>query len=319
MFETEFILDERIFTVNCALNLCGYDDRNMGNYHHVRRKIRKSLKMKKLQTKKEMDGFLGRWDKNQKLLAYASYLSQPPEFKVLKQPKFEVGWQKGKIDDLDGVNDLLRRFYEEANIKDYWKTYKKDYEKYRDRAKKENLKKNLIGELEDLMRQELPFERVQQMVCLLQPHYRGQFIAHKDKNIVLTGPERGKYRDIYPVNLVHETIHPVIEPWLKENFDLIKESSFQKDNVPDGSNAKKFYVKSGWKYYVEEVIVRSMVAYLDVMKSDATTEGWIETLNERGFVHSKSVIQSIKNHHKGSQDTFEEYLPKLLQEIKKYP
>ncbi len=57
MVETEVILDERIFTLNCALNLYGFDTKNVDEYHEVRREIRKSLKNMKI-TDKELKKYI---------------------------------------------------------------------------------------------------------------------------------------------------------------------------------------------------------------------------------------------------------------------
>lgn len=93
MTETEIILDERVFTVNCAFNLFGFDVKpfNDGGYHWIRRKIRRSLKAKKLETKDELKQYISKFDEIGysnigEIISYSIHLSQPPEFELLEKP-----------------------------------------------------------------------------------------------------------------------------------------------------------------------------------------------------------------------------------------
>jgi len=315
MTETEIILDKRIFTANCVLNLFGFDTKNIKNYHSVRRNIRRSLKNKKLESKERLANYINE-KQLEGILVYSSLLSKPPEFEFKEKSKDKLLYQSGEtIDKLEGFNRALKHFYEEAEIEKYWKKHEKKYRKYKEIAEKETEKKSYIDKAENFLNQELPFEKIQEMVCLLRPHHMGGFIAKKHKNIVITGPHiKGNSKHIYAINQLHETLHPTIHPWIEKNQDIIQESANRKEEVPKGTNGYKWYIKnSSWKYYIEESLVRAIVAYLDPCE-EKIGERWLKLLENKGFIYTDLIGKEIEKYRETDQ-AFKEYLPNILKEL----
>jgi len=318
MTETEITLDKRIFTVNCAFNLLGFDVKpfNDGGYHWIRRKIRRSLKAKNLETKDELKQYISKFDEIGysnigEIISYSIHLSQPPEFELLEKPKMRTEWKDKVIEGKEGLNKALTKFYKEADIGSYWKKYRSEYERYKAKAEEQIQRRKPVDRLEEFLGKEIEFDKVKLMPSVL--FSGGYYFVKGPENLVLTNHHKRSHSDkFYSHILMHETIHPVIQPWLLNNEELIQKSSHRKKEVPEGTPAEIYYTSNGWNYYVEELIVRITSCYLTTSgKLEHSTK---ENLKNKGFVHTDLIDKELEKYEETDQ-TFQEYLPNILKEL----
>lgn len=122
----EFRLDERVFTVMCALHAAGYDwELDKEPPDGARARIVRELEAAPVQTalrerlrdfyrvhNVEMDTFA----QGPKYTAFALLLGAPPEFALRDRGRLPTA----AVSNLAGFEQLLRPFYKEARIRDLW-------------------------------------------------------------------------------------------------------------------------------------------------------------------------------------------------------
>ena len=115
--------NEALFTVMAAINAAGYDaDIASPANHPLRNAVREYLGSKKLSTAEELKRFF----QSHKQKSNGAELSQYVSFalSVDGAPGFHYKFKQSELPPdvlpMEGLGDLLQRFYEEANIADMW-------------------------------------------------------------------------------------------------------------------------------------------------------------------------------------------------------
>ncbi|MCK4520733.1 DUF4932 domain-containing protein [Candidatus Parcubacteria bacterium] len=250
-----FSLDERVFCLFCALILC--------NVHQkFKEKLPKSSFYKNVQNYlqslnisniKMMEQFFDRGHYVQ-YLCWTLRQSDFPEFKLKTKNKDSL--QKPNI-WFQGFNQVLRKFYKEAEIKKLWQKSKPNYQKvisfYKRKTNSQILQIIKHLEKENI---EWHFNEIILIPNLLETTGAGSAPLITPRAYIVFGPSFEKV-DTYLI--IHEFLHHLINPILEEK-KIKKKSEIFKKLYPllTNSISRKFYPK--WQWIISEYFVRGLQA-----------------------------------------------------------
>ena len=115
---------ETLFTVLAAINAAGYDANLDSNANSpVRKQVREAIAQKHLASVDALKKFFADHHQDDpeadcsQYISFALSLQGPPDFQFWMPPQ-EI---PPDVRKLDGLNELIANFYEEAGIEDLWK------------------------------------------------------------------------------------------------------------------------------------------------------------------------------------------------------
>jgi tetratricopeptide (TPR) repeat protein len=127
---------ETLFAVMAAINAGGYDaDLASPANHPLRAMIRKELAAKKLQVMLDLKYFIQKHRKADPTADLSQYISfalavkGPPDF----ESRFRTVDRPPDVEAMDGFQDVMVRFYREANIEELWKRSQPAFDQVIDR------------------------------------------------------------------------------------------------------------------------------------------------------------------------------------------
>jgi hypothetical protein len=259
--EVEIRADERVFTLFCALNATGYDEKRFLRMHPVRRRVREDLRQVDKTVLEEVREFFVSHKCHQ--CGYVSYvlsLSEPPDFEETSAT--EMLFQKWKAVSPEylmtqGFAPVLSGFYKRANISSLWLKYKPYYEAevkgYRPLLSK------AVDEVGKYLRLEEPLKvrRVVFILNLLDKYLIGYGPTIGDTNYVVSGP--WPFRTIPVQTIQHEYLHSIINPLVLRNKVLVDKSASLFDLVKEKVVPKAYGV---WNTVVVECLINAIVIRL---------------------------------------------------------
>lgn len=307
MIETEVVLDERLFTVNCAFNLCGYDEKVEEEYLPVRKKIRREIKNREIKNKKEICEKINNFPVFH-LKSFSSYLSNPPEFKLEKEPPGVTDFMKEMYDDTKGIEKQLREFYKEADLSEIWEKNKEYYLDYKETLESSIDKYKPVERLINFLEIKTEVEKITCIPSIMERMSLGAPITKEEANMII-GIPRNEDQLGFSFRLTHELTHLLLKPGIRENKKLIQESSWRRKEAPDN------YYYQSWKTYLEESLARVIGIHIYNPDEKTRKKRIKDLVNEQGFTHSELISRKI-NQYKETDETFEEFLPKIMEELK---
>jgi len=306
MIETEVVLDERLFTVNCAFNLCGYDEKVEEEYLPVRKKIRKEIKNREVKSKKEICEKINKFPIFH-LKSFSSYLSNPPGFKLEREPPGVTEYMKEIYDDIKGIEKQLKIFYKEANIPKIWKENKNYYLDYKKMLESSIDKYQPVERLINFLEIKTEVEKINCIPSVMERMSLGVPITKKEANMII-GIPRNEEQVGFSFTLTHELTHLLLKPAIRENKELIQQSSWRRKEAPD-----KYYYQS-WKGYLEETLARVISLHI-YHSNEKRRKRRIKHLKEKqGFTHAELISREIKKYEE-TDETFDEFLPKIIRKL----
>lgn len=129
--QNQLDVNPAMFTVMAAINAAGYDgDIHSPSNHPLRAELRAALAGKQIESLDELKRFYEahrQKDANTELNQYISFglsIDGPPQFKF-RVPLNEL---PPDVFKMQGLEQILPRFYKEANLEQFWKRAQPDYE-----------------------------------------------------------------------------------------------------------------------------------------------------------------------------------------------
>ena len=111
---------------------------------------------------------------------------------------------------------------------------------------------------------------------------------------------------------MHEHLHPIVKPMLKENAAIIRETAHLYSEV---KNRMQHYGYSTWDITVEECLIRALtIKLMKAMLPSLSTEDSIQREHDWGFIFVKNFYDKLSTYEK-SKKTFQEYLPSILRTL----
>lgn len=306
MVQTEVILDERIFTVNCALNLCEHDRGIEGKPLPITKRMRKKLQEKKIRNKKEICEKINSYPISH-LKSFSAYLSNPPELKLEKKPPGITNYMEEIYRNIKGIEKELRTIYKEADLSEIWEENKETYQKYREIFENSINKYKPVERLIDFLQIDTDLEKIQCAPAVLERMSLGVPVSEEEAFMII-GVPGNESESGFSFGLRHELIHLFLKPFIQENEELIQQSAWRREEAPD----KHFY--QSWRVYLEEIIARVIGVHL--YHSDLNQRRkQIKNLKEKkGFVHSELISKEISR-YEDKDESFEEFLPEILEKL----
>ena len=306
MIETEVVLDERLFTVNCAFNLCGCDQKSKGKYETARKKIKKEIQEKKIKNKKQICEKINKYPVSH-LKSFSSYLSNPPEFKLEKEPPGVTDFMKEIYDDIKGIEKQLRIIYKQAELSKIWKENQETYQKCKKDFENSIDKYKPVKRLTDFLEIDSSFKKINCIPSVLEGMSIGVPITEHKANMIISIPWRNNNVE-YSFGLTHELTHLLLKPVIRENKELIQQSSWRRKEAPDN------YYYQSWKVYLEETLARVIGLHI-YHSNEKRRKRRIKHLKEKqGFTHAELISREIKKYEE-TDETFDEFLPKILRKL----
>ncbi|MDA2933683.1 tetratricopeptide repeat protein [Acidobacteria bacterium AH-259-D05] len=218
-----FTADIRVFAVMAALNAAGFDYETAGKEmsevrRHIRQEVQKTDQSLLEQLRTFYRGHSSGADELDQQVAYTSLallLSEPPDFQVVVKEE-EMPEDARQV---LGFEQLVREFYQEANIEPLWQIQQPAYE--REIASYRSVIKDLIGQTLDYFR--IPPRVVLDRQIILIPDLLNAKTIVNARNLehvyyIVVGPT-DKAAENYR-QLQHEYLHSLIDP-LIEKFGII--------------------------------------------------------------------------------------------------
>lgn len=299
-----------IFSVLAAINAAGYDqDINSPANHPLRAQVRKYLASRKIDSLLEIKRFVRDHklaDPNQELSKYISFALStdgPPYFKY----KFRSNEVPPDVAPLEGFNELMVRFHEEANIDDVWKQVQPAYdqiiERYHEPVSRAILEVN--GYLRNVTSGYLG-RRFQIYVDVLgapnQIHTRNYA---ENSYIVLTPSPEPQIDDIR-----HAYLHYLIDPLtVKYGEHLAKKRGLidyaQGSPVLGDAYKEDFYLLAG------ECLIKAIEARL---APASKRQGMVDAALKEGFVVTPFFFEHLPVYEKQEQN-MRYYFPDMITAI----
>ena len=128
-----------------------------------------------------------------------------------------------------------------------------------------------------------------------------------DKNFIFM------WKDDSSALVQHEFLHPLINPLTSKYFDYSKMPKLPKKIL---KQMEELTYTDGETYVDEQVIRCTTILYLTALHGEEKQEEWIKDEEEQGFIHTRPILQALKEYEK--QDLpLRKYYPKLMEEFYK--
>lgn len=305
MTKIEAQADERLFTVNCALSLCGQAKKRKGVLP-IKKEIMEPIQEKEIRNRKELCEKINNSPKFF-IKSFPAYLSNPPELKLERKPVGTIDYMKEEYENLKGLEKHLRIFYKKAELSKLWEKNKERYQDYIETLRNSIKTQKPVKKTLNFLRIDPSFKEIQCTVSGLDGMSLGVPLSNDKAYIIMGVPTDSKRELSYAYTLSHELIHLLLKSAVKENEELMKQSSWREKDVPQK------YLYSTWKSYIEEVIARVIDVYIYKLNQEEISKK-VQQLEENGFIHAPLISREIER-YKESNKNFLEYLPELLKRI----
>jgi len=202
--------------------------------------------------------------------------------------------------------ELIREFYEEAEIHNLYLIYEDDYEKELEKYRK--ILPEKIKAVRDYLRLEEPEENeIIYVPNFIDINFRGFNSRGLDKIYIYT------WFDPYYIALTHEYIHPVIEPLFStyENYKLFNKYKELMKLVRDKDIDTSY---NTWTSIVNESLVQS-IAFRILFSNDEEKLNFQIGGNEKlGLILVRHFNEKLKEYEK-KDIKFKDFLPEMLSTI----
>ena len=310
--ESIFLFDanENLFTAYAFMNAAGFDQ-DWSEMHKIRIEIRSHLdttlnnnlkeKMKKFY--QQHNAGFSSYGK------YALLLSKAPEFKI----ESLLLKQETVLAELEGLNDLIRAFYNQAKIKELWKKYKPIIQAINDEY--QPFSETALNEIIEYCKLEADYftkkaSRIYFSVCPQMSHFTAYTTEINGTMYIIHGPTKSK-----PSTgaFYHEALHHVINP-LTEKF--IKQV-IQYEELLEVTNDKRKIGYNDWESNVNDSFCRTLSMVLNGINSKHPREevkDWVLNEYKFGFILCMHIFEKLIDYEKDGR-TFSDFYPHFFESI----
>lgn len=303
-----FSLDKRIFCLYCALVSCNIHEKFKKNLSksNFYKELQSHFQHLKLSSRKKLELFFNRNHYFQ-YLCWVLRHSDFPEFKLRTRNKDSLQ----KPDSwFDGFDEVLRRFYKEAEIKKLWERSKPKYQKiiflYQEETEKKILE--VIRRVRE-KKIKLYFNEIVLIPNLLEAIGVGFAPMIPPRAYIIFGPSTKKVNTSL---IIHEFLHHLINPLLEEKEIKKKLIIFRKKYFSFTTPlSRKFYPK--WSWIASEYFVRAFQATL--IQNKIEREKFLKMEEKQGFPKIKwffYCFQKFKH-----RDSMRKQIIEILDELSK--
>lgn len=295
--------DERIFTLFAALNAAGFDREYEGlAMTGIRQEVRATLAGKNIPSLERLKPIFERVAEYH-LVVWVLQRGPAPEF-----GRAEASWSvTTRAADFAGLAEALSYFYTQADIPSLWQQvepqYRSEISRWQPLAET-----SLSNVLTYLQVTGIPFRQLVVIPNPLDSYYSGNGPQIGDLAYVVAGPSE---TELSLQGLIeHETLHSIIGPMLDENLRII--SPAQADRLFAGLKESMPASYASWASAIEETLIRSIG--LRMLQDESLRTQMINQLEDEGFLLIRPVESALER-YEHSHQSFEEYLPTLLETI----
>jgi predicted negative regulator of RcsB-dependent stress response len=300
---------ETLFAVLAAINAGGYDaDLASPANHPLRAMIRKEIAARKLPVMLDLKYFIQKHRKADPTADLSQYVSfalavkGPPEF----ASKFRTVDRPPDVEALDGFQDVMVRFYREANIEELWKksqpAFDQAIERYHESVSEAILQVN--GYLRNMTSGYLG-RRFQIYLDLLGAPNQIQVRGYADDfYVVLTPSPQPQIEDVRNAYLSY-----LLDPTAIKYSDLIEKKRGLIDYVQNAGALPEIY-KSDFLLLLSKSLIKAIEARLSKGRQQALVE---EALRE-GYILTPYFSEQLPLYEK-QQESMRIYFPEMVNAI----
>ncbi len=262
-----------------AINAAGYDaDAASPNNNPLRNKIRKALAAKDISSLRQLKDFYREHSKNDPTADLSQYISfalsvdGPPDFST----KGRAVEMPPDAATLDGLSNLLSKFYEEANLEELWKqsqpAFDQAIERYHEPVS------NAVLEVNGFLRNETSGSSAgyfQVIVDLLGAPNQIQTRNYGKNYYVVTTPSA----DLRVRDIRHAYLHFLLDPYATRHEETIMRSRGLSDHAQRAPALDESF-KADYPLLVTECLIKAIEARIDRQPAavhQAMLEGYILT------------------------------------------
>jgi tetratricopeptide (TPR) repeat protein len=310
--QSQLEADPALFTVMTAINCAGYDaDLGSTSNHPLRQAVRKYVASKNPPSLAELKLFFVAHHKPNsaaelsQYISYALSIDAPPEFKY----RFQPDELPPDVVPLSGFNELLARFYKEADLEGLWNKVQPDYEK---------LIEAYQGPVTGALTQANAYlrnptsgflgRRFQVYIDLLAAPNQVQTRSYKDDFYVVVTPSVEPQTEDVRHSYLHYLLDPVA---LKYSEQLAKVRGIA--DYAQAAPALSEAYKSDYILFATECLIKAVESRLEpggVAKRQALVD---EALRE-GYTMTPALAELLPVYEKQDQ-AFRLYFPSLVNSI----
>ncbi len=306
--------DIRLFAVMAALNAAGFDYEAPGKKMlWVRRSIRQELQALDPELATKLRAFytehrtsLAPEKQQAPYISLALFLSGPPDFQLAVEEK----GLPGNVLRVRGFENLVRDFYQKANIENLWQRYQKDYleelKAYRDVLKK-------------AIQQTLQYFRIPARIALdrhmiVSPdllNIQDVVNARNFKRVyyITIGPSQDPFNS-YP-QLQHEYLHSLIDPLIEKFETRLRKHQGLLELALRQPQFKTKY-QNQFSLIVTESLIESILLRLH---SPRDLKRKMAELFRQGLIFVLYFHQQLLSYEQAEMVTFPNYVEVLIRHI----
>jgi tetratricopeptide (TPR) repeat protein len=301
---------ETLFTVLAAINAAGYDANIDSNSNSpIRKQVRDAIVQKNLPSVEALKKFMAdhrqedpEADLNQ-YISFALSLEAPPDFKFWLAPE-EV---PPEVRKLDGLNELIARFYRESGIHELWKQYQPDLDAAIDAYHSGVL--NAVLQANAYLRNPTSGyrgRRFQVYVDLLGPPNQIQTRSYKDNYYVVVTPAPEPQIE----QIRHAYLHYLLDPLSLRYFEQWGRDKALADYAQSAPALDVSY-KNDFMLLATECVIKAVESRL---ASGAKKQDLVNQALSQGFVLTPALAEGLAAYEK-QQESLRNYFPDLLGQI----
>jgi hypothetical protein len=292
--------DERLFTLMAALNATGYDDENNpAGMHPVRRAVRAELAGRDLSSLASLRPRLRlcRLIHESQCIHWLLQRGGPPDF----ERQAEGWWVNAPGFLFLGLDGALSDFYREAGIAELWQRHRPAYEA--EIARYQGLlAPSLETTLAYLRMSPPPTGQVVMLPNLLDAYWRGYGPAVGATSYIVSGPAEQPNLGL----LQHEFMHPLLNPLVDANLDVIKPDQARSLFARLKGQVSRGY--RSWDGILRESVIRAVEVRL---AEPAEREQLLATEEDQGFWLVRPLAQQLEAYEQRDQ-RLPDYMPAWL-------
>ncbi|MGP0073425.1 MAG: tetratricopeptide repeat protein [Bryobacteraceae bacterium] len=305
--ESQLDGSETLFTVLAAINAAGYDANLDSNANSpLRKQVRDAIAQKHLNSVEALKKFMAdhhQEDPEAELNQYISFalsLQSPPEFQYWMPPQ-EV---PPDVRKLDGLNEIIARFYREAGIEDLWKQSQPELDSAIEAYHSGVVK--AVSQANAYLRNPTSGyrgRRFQVYVDLLGPPNQIQTRSYKDNYFVVVTPSPEPQID----QVRHAYLHYLLDPLSLRYFEQWGRDKALADFAQPAPALDVAY-KNDFMLLATECVIKAVESRL---ASGAKKQELVNEALSQGFVITPALAEGLAVYEK-QPESLRNYFPDLL-------
>lgn len=305
-------MSPQLFAVLCALHAAGYDANvSDANFHPIRARMRAEM----LRQNGPATQALREFYNNHLLADSAATLARYVTFalSVGEPPKFRYSYNRDELPPevlaLEGFQELMINFYNEANLAEHWKTVQADYDREVRRVQLpvQPMVFTAIGYLREVIRPQLG----RTFVIFVDPMIGGKTAFRnigEDYSIVLSPSA-----DLPLDEIRHAFLHFMLDP-LPYRYKAATNAKRMLLNYAARAPRLPREFKEEFESFLSECMVRAVELRLSKLSS-AELSKTLEALDADGFALVRPLYRELENNFEKAEPAMSYYFGDLMRGI----